>query len=88
VFFQYIKICNTLKTSDANFHIYLYLIFTTSLIIKFPMNILILGDASDAHAAHVKDALTQAGAAVDYLDTYLFSQDGFTSCLGRPWTPW
>ncbi len=36
------------------------------------MNILILGNASDAHAAHLKNALTQAGAAVDYLDTYLF----------------
>lgn len=36
------------------------------------MNILILGDASDAHAAHIKNALTEAGAAVDYLDTSLF----------------
>jgi hypothetical protein len=36
------------------------------------MNILILGNDSDAHAAHIKDALTQAGAEVDYLDTYLF----------------
>jgi len=39
---------------------------------KFNMNILILGNASDAHAAHIKDALTQAGATVDYLDTSLF----------------
>lgn len=36
------------------------------------MNILILGNASDAHAAHIKNALTQAGAIVDYLDTSLF----------------
>ncbi|MBD2777891.1 MvdC/MvdD family ATP grasp protein [Iningainema tapete] len=36
------------------------------------MNILILGDSSDAHAAHVKDYLTQAGATVDYLDTSMF----------------
>ena len=36
------------------------------------MNILILGDASDAHAAHLKTALTEAGAEVDYLDTRLF----------------
>lgn len=36
------------------------------------MNILILGNSSDAHAAHMKEALTQAGAAVEYLDTRLF----------------
>ena len=36
------------------------------------MNILILGNSSDAHAAHLKNALTQAGATVDYLDTRLF----------------
>lgn len=56
------------------------------------MNILILGDASDAHAAHVKDALTQAGAAVDYLDTYLFPRrlrlswrpDTLVGCLTLP----
>ncbi|MDJ0733422.1 MAG: hypothetical protein QNJ47_04925 [Nostocaceae cyanobacterium] len=36
------------------------------------MNILILGDASDAHAVHLKNALTQAGATVDYLNTSLF----------------
>ncbi|WP_017721413.1 hypothetical protein [Kamptonema formosum] len=36
------------------------------------MNILILGNSSDAHAAHMKQALTQAGAAVEYLDTRLF----------------
>lgn len=36
------------------------------------MNILILGNAEDVHAAHVKDALTRAGATVAYLDTRLF----------------
>jgi glutathione synthase/RimK-type ligase-like ATP-grasp enzyme len=36
------------------------------------MNILILGNAEDAHAAHIKQALTQAGATADYLDTALF----------------
>lgn len=36
------------------------------------MNILILGNSSDAHAAHMREALTQAGATVDYLDTCLF----------------
>lgn len=36
------------------------------------MNILILGNSSDAHAAHLRNALTQAGATVDYLDTRLF----------------
>ena len=36
------------------------------------MNILILGNASDAHAAHLKDVLSQAGATVDYLDSCLF----------------
>ena len=36
------------------------------------MNILILGNASDHHAAHLKEALSQAGATVDYWDTYLF----------------
>lgn len=36
------------------------------------MNILILGNAEDAHAAHLHQALSQAGAAVDYLDTRLF----------------
>lgn len=36
------------------------------------MHILILGNATDAHAAHLKTALTQAGAAVDYFDTCLF----------------
>ena len=36
------------------------------------MNILILGHAGDAHAAHVKNALTQAGATASYLDTNLF----------------
>lgn len=36
------------------------------------MNILVLGNAEDAHAAHIKQALTAAGATVDYLDTALF----------------
>ena len=36
------------------------------------MNILILGNSTDAHAVCVKDALTQAGAKVDYFDTHLF----------------
>lgn len=36
------------------------------------MNILILGNSEDVHAAHLQQALTQAGATVDYLDTCLF----------------
>ena len=36
------------------------------------MNILILGNSLDDHAAHIKSALTQAGATVDDLDTCLF----------------
>jgi hypothetical protein len=56
------------------------------------MNILILGNDSDAHAAHIKDALTQAGAEVDYLDTYLFPRqlrlswqpDTLVGCLTLP----
>lgn len=36
------------------------------------MNILILGNSSDAHAAHLHQALSQAGVTVDYLDTRLF----------------
>lgn len=36
------------------------------------MNILILGNSEDAHAAHLQQALTQAGATVDYWDTRLF----------------
>jgi glutathione synthase/RimK-type ligase-like ATP-grasp enzyme len=36
------------------------------------MNILILGSSEDAHAAHLKDVLTQAGVTVDDLDTRLF----------------
>ncbi|MDJ0662584.1 MAG: hypothetical protein QNJ42_24330 [Crocosphaera sp.] len=36
------------------------------------MNILILGNASDAHAHHLNNALTEAGATVHYLDTHLF----------------
>ncbi|MEO6861997.1 MAG: hypothetical protein ABI180_10785 [Microcoleus sp.] len=55
---------------------------TTFLILRFPLKILILGDASDAHAAPMKNALTQAGAAVDYLDTCLFSKQ-----LRLSWRP-
>lgn len=36
------------------------------------MNILILGSCADAHAAHLENALIQAGVTVDYLDTRLF----------------
>lgn len=36
------------------------------------MNILILGNSTDAHAEHLNHALTQAGATVNYLDTSLF----------------
>lgn len=36
------------------------------------MNILILGNSEDAHAAHLKNILMQLGATVDYLDTRLF----------------
>ncbi len=36
------------------------------------MNILILGNSEDVHAAHLNQALTEAGATVDYLDTRLF----------------
>jgi glutathione synthase/RimK-type ligase-like ATP-grasp enzyme len=36
------------------------------------INILILGNSSDAHAVHLKNALTQAGATVNYWDTRLF----------------
>ncbi|WP_088243966.1 ATP-grasp domain-containing protein [Calothrix rhizosoleniae] len=36
------------------------------------MNILILGNTSDAHAIHIKNALIQAGATANYLDTSLF----------------
>ncbi|MGL5061053.1 MAG: MvdC/MvdD family ATP grasp protein [Microcoleus sp.] len=46
------------------------------------MNILILGDASDAHAAHLKNALNQAGAAAYYLNT---SQ--FPTQLRMSWRP-
>lgn len=46
------------------------------------MNILILGNASDAHAAHIKNALTQTGVAAYYLDTYLFPKQ-----LRLSWRP-
>jgi glutathione synthase/RimK-type ligase-like ATP-grasp enzyme len=36
------------------------------------MNILILGNSEDAHAVHLNQVLTQAGATVNYLDTRLF----------------
>jgi glutathione synthase/RimK-type ligase-like ATP-grasp enzyme len=36
------------------------------------MNILILGNDSDIHAAHLKEILIKTGATVDYLDTCLF----------------
>jgi hypothetical protein len=32
----------------------------------------LLGNAADAHAAHLNNALMQAGAAVDSFDTCLF----------------
>ena len=46
------------------------------------MNILILGNASDVHAMHLKRALTQAGAMADYFDTRLFPNQ-----LRISWTP-
>lgn len=36
------------------------------------MNILILGNAEDAHALHLNNVLTKMGVSVDYLDTRLF----------------
>ncbi|NEP82640.1 MAG: hypothetical protein F6K39_33525 [Okeania sp. SIO3B3] len=36
------------------------------------MNILILGNEEDIHAAHLKKSLTEKGITVDYLDTRLF----------------
>lgn len=56
------------------------------------MNILILGDAKDAHAIHLKQALTRAGVMADYLDTRLFptqlrmswQPDTQTGCLTLP----
>lgn len=39
------------------------------------MKILILGNPEDAHAAHLYKALTQTGAAVEYLDTRLFPSE-------------
>ena len=46
------------------------------------MNVLILGNASDAHAVHLKSALEQAGAIVHYWDT----QD-FPTQLQLSWQP-
>jgi glutathione synthase/RimK-type ligase-like ATP-grasp enzyme len=36
------------------------------------MNILVLGNPEDVHATHMKQALQQAGAIVDYFDAHLF----------------
>jgi len=36
------------------------------------MKVLILSNSTDIHAAHLKNALIQAGAKVDYLDTRMF----------------
>ncbi|MBE9166116.1 hypothetical protein IQ238_00730 [Pleurocapsales cyanobacterium LEGE 06147] len=46
------------------------------------MNILILGNALDAHATHLHDALMQAGAIADYLDTRKFPTQ-----IGISWEP-
>lgn len=46
------------------------------------MNILILGNATDAHAVHIKAALEQAGATAYYWDTQQFPTQ---SCLS--WEP-
>jgi glutathione synthase/RimK-type ligase-like ATP-grasp enzyme len=46
------------------------------------INILILGNSSDAHATCLHNALTQAGATVDYLDSRMFP-----SQLRMSWQP-
>ncbi|MEQ8956907.1 MAG: hypothetical protein RLP02_03130 [Coleofasciculus sp. C2-GNP5-27] len=46
------------------------------------MKILILGNSEDVHAVHLKQALTQAGATVYYLDTHLFPTQ-FTGISSR-----
>lgn len=46
------------------------------------MNILIIGNAKDIHAEHLKQALIKAGAVVDYFDTHLFP-----SQLRMSWQP-
>ncbi|MBW4508065.1 MAG: hypothetical protein KME64_16360 [Scytonematopsis contorta HA4267-MV1] len=46
------------------------------------MNILIIGNAKDIHAKHLKQALIKAGATVDYFDTHLFP-----SQLRMSWQP-
>ena len=46
------------------------------------MNTIILGNQKDAHAAHLHQALTEAGATVDYLDTCLFPTK-----LAMSWEP-
>lgn len=56
------------------------------------MNILILGNAEDAHAAHLQQVLTQAGATINYLDARLFptqlkmswQPDTQVGCLSLP----
>jgi glutathione synthase/RimK-type ligase-like ATP-grasp enzyme len=56
------------------------------------MKILILGNSEDVHAVHLKQALTQAGATVYYLDTHLFptqlkmswQPDNQLGCLNLP----
>ncbi|MBE9040669.1 hypothetical protein IQ235_07730 [Oscillatoriales cyanobacterium LEGE 11467] len=46
------------------------------------MNVLILGNAEDAHARHLKQALTVAGVRVEYLDTSQFPSE-----LRLSWQP-
>lgn len=46
------------------------------------MNILIISNAEDIHAEHLKQALIKAGATVDYFDTHLFP-----SQLRMSWKP-
>jgi glutathione synthase/RimK-type ligase-like ATP-grasp enzyme len=46
------------------------------------MNILVLGNATDPHAAHLYAALTQVGVAVEYWDTRLFPTQSQVS-----WSP-
>ncbi|WP_199246147.1 RimK family alpha-L-glutamate ligase [[Phormidium] sp. ETS-05] len=46
------------------------------------MNTIILGNPKDVHAAHLHQALTAAGATVNYLDTHLFP-----TRLAMSWEP-
>lgn len=56
------------------------------------MNILIIGNSKDAHAEHIRHALTQVGATANYLDTHLFpthlrlswKPENQTGCLALP----